>query len=309
MRHHDTQSKHHMTDFRLTVFYTVAKRLSFSKAAEELFISQPAITKHIRELEQQFNNKLFDRKGNKIELTPAGDTLLIHTEAILNRYRTMEFDMNALLQKDKGLLNLGASTTISQYIIAPILAGFKKKFNEIELKLITGNTEQIEKVLLDKEIELGIVEGRSKNQEISYTDFIQDEIVLVCHKNHPLAKTVEIVPSALTALRFIVREQGSGTRQVIDHSLKSVGLKLADLPVEIQLGNTESIKSYLIHSSAVAFLSIHSISKELLSGELRIVEIKGLSITRHFYLIHLQGNPDPIAHKMIRFAQLHYNLK
>lgn len=221
----------------------------------------------------------------------------------------MEFDMNALLQKDKGLLNLGASTTISQYIIAPILAGFKKKFNEIELKLITGNTEQIEKALLDKEIELGIVEGRSKNQEISYTDFIKDEIVLVCHKNHPLAKTVEIAPSALTALRFIVREQGSGTRQVIDHSLKSVGLKLADLPVEIQLGNTESIKSYLMHSSAVAFLSIHSISKELLSGELRIVEVKGLSITRNFYLIHLQGNPAPIAHKMIRFAQLHYNLK
>lgn len=298
-----------MTDFRLTVFYTVAKRLSFSKAAEELFISQPAITKHIRELELQFSNKLFDRKGNKIELTPAGEILLKHTETILSRYRAMEFDMNALLQKHKGTLNLGASTTISQYLIAPILAGFKKKFNEITLKLVTGNTEQIEKALLDKEIELGIVEGRSKHQEISYTDFIKDEIVLVCHKNHPLAKNIEISPSELHAHRFIVREQGSGTRQVIDHSLKHVGLKLTDLPVEIQLGNTESIKSYLMHSTALAFLSIHAINKELLNGDLRIIEVKDLSITRNFYLIHLQGNPSPIASKMIHFALLHYNLK
>jgi len=298
-----------MADFRLTVFYTVAKRLSFSKAAEELYVSQPAVTKHIRELEQQYNNKLFDRKGNKIELTPAGEILLNHTEALFIIYRAVDFDMNALLQKYKGLLNLGASTTISQYIIAPILAGFKKKFNEIELKLVTGNTEQIEKVLIDKEIELGIVEGRSKNQEISYTDFIKDEIVLVCHKHHPLAKTAEIDPTTLPSHHFIVREQGSGTRQVIDHALKTVGLRIADLPVEIQLGNTESIKSYLSHSSAVAFLSIHSITKELLSGELRVIEVKGLSITRSFYFIHLQGNTDPIASKMMRFAMLHYNLK
>lgn len=298
-----------MADFRLTVFYTVAKRLSFSKTAEELYISQPAITKHVRELEKQYNTKLFDRKGNKIELTAAGETLLNHTETILNMYRTMDFDMNALLQKHKGLLNLGASTTISQYIIAPILAGFKKKFSEIELKLLTGNTEQIEKALINKEIELGIVEGRSKNQEISYTDFIKDEIVLVCYKNHPLAKTTEIDPSTLPSHQFIIREQGSGTRQVIDHSLKTIGLRIADLPVEIQLGNTESIKSYLIHSSALAFLSIHSITQELLNGELRIVDIKGLSITRSFYMIHLQGNQNPIVSKMMRFAILHYNLR
>lgn len=298
-----------MADFRLTVFYTVAKRLSFSKAAEELYISQPAVTKHIRELEQQYNNKLFDRKGNKIELTPAGEILLNHTEELFIIYRAVDFDMNALLQKHPGSLNLGASTTISQYIIAPILAGFKKKFQEIEIKLITGNTEQIEKALTDKEIALGIVEGRSKNQEISYSEFIKDEIVLVCHKNHPLAKSGKIEPSVLPAQHFVVREQGSGTRQVVDQALKTVGLRVSDLPVEIQLGNTESIKSYVIHSSAVAFLSIHSISRELLNGELRIIEINGLSIARSFYFIHLQGNADPIANKMTQFSMLHYHLK
>lgn len=298
-----------MADFRLTVFYTVAKRLSFTKAADELYITQPAVTKHIRELEQQYNSKLFDRQGNTIRLTEAGNILLNHTEALLSTYRSIEFDMNALLQKDKGLLHLGTSTTISQYLIAPILAGFKKKFSDIELKLLTGNTEQIERALIDKEIELGIVEGRSKNQEISYSEFIKDEIVLVCHKNHPLAKKAEIDPTSLPEHHFIVREQGSGTRQVIDHALKTVGLRIADLPVEIQLGNTESIKSYLMHSTSLAFLSIHSLSRELLSGDLRVIEVKGLSITRSFYFIHLQGQPGAIAEKMMRFAQLHYNLK
>jgi DNA-binding transcriptional LysR family regulator len=298
-----------MSDFRLEVFYTVAKRLSFTKAAEELYITQPAVTKHIRELELQYNNKLFDRNGNKIQLTPAGAILLSHAEELFTIYRAIEFDMNALLQKYKGLLHLGASTTISQYLIAPILAGFKKKFEEIELKLITGNTAQIEKALIDKEIELGIVEGRSKNQEISYSDFLKDEIVLVCNKNHPLAKANEISPSSLKSYRFIIREQGSGTRQVVDHALKDVGLSISDLPVEIQLGNTESIKSYLMHSNALAFLSIHSINKELLSGELRVIDVKDLNITRNFYFTHLQGKSDPLAEKLIRFAKLHYNLK
>lgn len=298
-----------MADFRLTVFYTVAKRLSFSRAAEELYISQPAVTKHIRELEQQYNNKLFDRKGNKIGLTPAGQVLLNHTDSLFAIYRSIDFDMNALLQKHGGILHLGASTTISQYLIAPILAGFKKKFSDIELKLITGNTEQIEKALLKKEIELGIVEGRSKNLEISYSDFMQDEIVLVCNKQHPLAKTAEIAPEELRKHRFIVREQGSGTRQVIDHALKTSGLSLADLRVEIQLGNTESIKSYLMHSSTLAFLSVHSINRELLNGDLRVIDIKGLSITRSLYFIHLQGHADALAEKLMRFASLHYNMK
>lgn len=298
-----------MADFRLEVFYAVAKRLSFTKAAAELYVTQPAVTKHIHELEQQYNSKLFDRQGNKIQLTPAGITLLNHAENIFGIYRAIEFDMNALLQVDKGKIHLGASSTISQYLIAPVLAGFKKKFQEIELRLTTGNTEQIEQALLQKTIELGIVEGQSRNPEISYTDFIKDEIVLVCSKDHPIAKTTELTPEALKNLNFVLREPGSGTRQVIEHALKTVDLKIADLPLEIQLGNTESIKSYLIHSQAVAFLSIHAITKELMSGELRVVDIQDLSITRSFYFIHPQGVADPLAEKFIRFAQLQYNLR
>jgi DNA-binding transcriptional LysR family regulator len=298
-----------MSDFRLEVFYTVAKRLSFTKAAASLFITQPAVTKHIYELEQQYENKLFERKGNRIRLTRAGEILLSHTESLFDIYRNIDFDMNALVHKKEGILHLGASTTIAQYVIAPMLAGFRQKFAAIQLNLINGNTEQIERALLEKEIEMGIVEGRSRNQEISYTEFIRDEIVLVCGKDHPLAGRTALHPELLRSGSFVIREQGSGTLEVIDYALKEVGMRLSDLKIEIQLGSTESIKSYLMHSDCLAFISVHAISNELHSGALRVIDVSGMAITRNFYFIHLQGKQDGLSEVFLRHAKLFHNLK
>ncbi|WP_158796156.1 LysR family transcriptional regulator [Pedobacter sp. L105] len=298
-----------MSDFRLEVFYTVARRLSFTKAAASLFITQPAVTKHIYELEQQYDNKLFERNGNKIKLTIAGEILFSHTESLFDIYRKIDFDMNALVHKKEGILHMGASTTVSHYVIAPLLAGFRKKFEAIQINLINGNTEQIEKSLLDKEIEMGIIEGRSRNPEISYTEFIKDEIVLVCGKNHPLAGRAEVGAELLKSSSFVMREQGSGTLEVIDYSLKEVNMSIADLKVEIQLGSTESIKSYLQYSDCLAFISIHALTNELQSGTLRVIDVEGLTIARNFYFIHLQGKTDGLTEVFQRYARLFYNLK
>ncbi|MDB5152621.1 MAG: transcriptional regulator, partial [Mucilaginibacter sp.] len=247
-----------MSDFRLEVFYTVAKRLSFTKAAAELFITQPAVTKHIHELEDQYKAKLFERKGNHIALTNAGELLLHHAEKVFELYRNIEFDINALNKRKEGLLRLGASTTIAQYIVAPLLARFRNKFPDVQLSLITGNTEQVEKYLLSKEIEMGIIEGYSKNPEISYHEFLKDEIVLVCSSKHPLANRNSLKADELKDIRFVLREQGSGTLEVIDHALKKAGINHSELKVEIRLGNTESIKSYLLNAPCMAFLSVHA---------------------------------------------------
>ena len=114
-------------DFRLHVFHTVAKRLNFTKAAAELFITQPAVTKHIHELENQLKTKLFDRNGSRIKLTRTGEILLQHSEQIFEIYRNLEFEINSLSQRQSGKLRLGASTTAAQYILPPILAAFHKK--------------------------------------------------------------------------------------------------------------------------------------------------------------------------------------
>ena len=293
-----------MLDFRLNVFYTVAKRLNFTKAAAELFITQPAVTKHIKELESRFKVSLFERSGNKkISLTPAGETLLEYTTQLLNTYRELEYDMNMLVNKHSGILHIGASNTVAQYIIPPVLAQFHKKFKDIQVVLLTGNTQEIEKELLNKSIEIGVVEGLIHNPQIKYEAFLQDEVVLVSAISNPLIKKDTIKPDELKNYPLLMREPGSGTLDVIAHALKPFGIKLSDLQVEMQLGGSESIKSYLLHSNCLAFLSIHSILKELKNNECRVIDIKGLTIQRQFHFILPHGQFSSLAELFIRFAR------
>lgn len=293
-------------DFRLKVFFTVANRLSFTKAATELFITQPAVSKHIHELEEQYKIKFFERSGSKISLTNAGEILLKHTKNIFGIYREIDFDMSGLIDRQLGFLRLGASTTISQYIIPPLLANFHHKMKDIKVNLVNGNTGQIEKAILEKEIEIGIVEGQSKNPVIKYSEFLRDELVLVCNSQNPLASQQEFSKDALKRMSFLMREQGSGTLEVIEHALKPFDIDLSQLKIEMQLGSTESIKSYLMHSNCVAFISIHAIQKELKNKELTILDVEDLTIERWFYTISLQGKNNALSELFLEFAS-HYN--
>lgn len=302
------QYLHTMFDFRLQVFYTVAKRLNFTRAAEELYITQPAVTRHIHELENHFKQKLFERQGNKISLTAAGQTLLQHVEVLRGLYRTMEFEMNGLVKNHSGELRLGASTTVAQYVIPPLLAGFHSQYSNVGLTLTSGNTGQIEQALLAKEIDLGMIEGRSKNPAIHYSPFLKDEIVLVSSSSNPLAKKESLRPEELKTIPLLLREPGSGTLEVIAHALKPLGIKLSQLKTEMRLGSTESMKSYLLHSHCMAFVSIHAIIKELQNNTFRIVDVKGLTIERPFYFIQLQGEQGALPQLFLRFAR-HHNLK
>ncbi|UPZ14489.1 LysR family transcriptional regulator [Flavobacterium humidisoli] len=296
-------------DFRLKVFYTVALRLNFTKAATELYITQPAVSKHIQELEETYKTKLFERNGSKIALTPAGKILLKYTKSIFDIYREIDFEMSSFNKERQGLLRLGASTTISQYIISPVLASFHQKQKDIKVNLLNGNTEQIENALINKEIEIGIVEGQSKNQSIKYIPFLKDELVLVCSSKNPLVQQNEISVNDLKSMKFITRERGSGTLEVIEFALKKANLKLANLHIEMQLGSTESIKSYLLNSDCFAFMSIHAVSKELKNKELIVLDIEKLAIERYFYIITLQGKSDSLSELFIQNLASHYNLK
>ncbi len=294
-----------MFDFRLQVFHAVAKRLNFTKAAEELFITQPAVTKHIHEIENHFKVKLFDRNGTKIKLTPAGHTLLQYTEELFTVYRNLEFEMNGFTETYNGKLRIGASTTVAQYVLPSVLAEFHKKFKDIKITLTINNTEQIEQALQSKEIDLGIIEGQSKKSVIKYKEFVKDEIVLVSNTNNPMAKKLTILPEDLKKIPLLLREPGSGTLEVIAHSLKPFGIKISQLQNEMQLGGTESMKLYLLHSNCMAFLSIHSILKELRQKECCIIEVKGLKIERYFYFVHLQGQAAALPELFMKFARHH----
>ena len=297
-----------MFDFRLKVFHTVAKRLNFTKAADELCITQPAVSKHIQEIENHFQLKLFDRNGTKIKLTEAGEILLQYTNQIFTLYSNLEFELNTLNERHNGKLRIGASTTIAQYVLPPLLADFHKKFADITVTLMINNTEQIEQALQNKDIDFGIIEGQSKNTSFKYTEFIKDEIVLVANRYHPSAKKEMIQLDELLQTPLLIREPGSGTLEVIAHALKPYDIKISQLNTEMQLGSTESIKSYLLHSDCMAFLSIHSILKELKNKEVTIIDINGLTIDRIFHFIQSHGEAEALPELFMKFA-LHYNFK
>jgi DNA-binding transcriptional LysR family regulator len=297
-----------MFDFRLRVFNTVARRLNFTKAAEELFITQPAVTKHIREIENYFKVKLFERNGTKIKLTPAGEILLQHTDQLFEVYRNLEFELNTISQQFKGKLRIGASTTVAQYVLPTVLAAFHKKFRDIKITLTINNTEQIEQALQNKNIDLGIIEGQSKSNLFKYIEFVKDELVLVAGIRHPLAKAAVIKPDQLLKIPLLLREPGSGTLEVIAHALKPLGIKISQLQNEMQLGSTESMKQYLLNSDAMAFLSIYAILKELKNKECCIIDVKGLDIKRYFYFIQQHGQTEALPELFMKFAR-NYNFR
>ena len=202
-------------DFRLKVFCSVAKNLSFTKASQELFVSQPAITKHIQELESLYQARLFERLGNKILLTPAGKLLLEHSERILESYKRLEFEMHLLQNKYTGELKLGASTTVSQYVLPVLLAQFIEKFPQVSLSLLNGNSRAIEKALEEHRIDLGLVEGIVRQPTLKYTSFLEDELVAVVHTKSKLVSLDEITIEELQNIRLVLRERSSGTLDVL----------------------------------------------------------------------------------------------
>lgn len=295
-----------MSDFRLKVFQSVAKNLSFTKASQELFVSQPAITKHIQELETYYQARLFDRQGSKISLTKAGELLLKHSEKILDDYKQLEYEMHLLHNEYIGELKLGASTTIAQYVLPPLLANFIAKFPQINLSLINGNSRGVEAALQEHRIDLGLVEGIFRLPNLKYTPFLQDELVAVVHTQSKLAVTDEITPEDLLNIPLVLRERGgSGTLDVFERALLQHNLKLSFLNVLMYLGSTESIKLFLEHTDCMGIVSIRSVHKELVAGNLRVVEIKGMPMLREFNFVQLQGQEGGLSQVFMRFAGHH----
>lgn len=289
-----------MFDYRLKVFYAVANRLSFTKAANELNISQPAVTKHVKEIENHLNTKLFDRKGTTIQLTESGKILFIYAEKNRQLFRDLEFAISQLNKQEKGKLKIGASTTIAQYILPEILAKFNSYYKEINIELVTHNSEDISTLLKNGQIDLGIVEGESKSSYFDYQKFKRDEIVLVCKADHPLVnKNFKI--KDLYDIELIVREQGSGTQEFIQNQLKKSGIDIQKLNIIMQLGSSESIKNYLLHSEAMAFLSISTILQELKNNQLSVIDIKNFSIERDFNFITLKGEQSELIRFFMKF--------
>lgn len=297
-----------MSEFRLKVFKSVSHNQSFTKAAQELFITQPAVTKHIQELEAQYKTRLFERTANKVVLTKEGRIFQEHAERILEDYGKLEYEMNLLHNDHSGELRLGASTTIAQYVLPPLLARFAEKFPKVSVSMLNGNSEEMETALQEHRIDLALVEGNIRQPNLKYNLFMKDELVPVVYIKSKWKDLDEITLEELKHIPLVLRERGSGTLDVLITALRHHNIKLTDLTVAMYLGSTESIKLYLKNSNCMGIVSIRSITEELTSGKFKIIDIEDLEMNREFDFVQLHGEDAGLPSLFMDFAN-HYKEK
>lgn len=290
------------TDFRLKAFYVTAQLMSFTKAADKLSISQPAVSKHIRELELTFNVPLFERLGKKIALTPAGEALYIYAEKILSQYKELNYNMNLLNDVHSGELHIGASTTIAQYVLPEILAWFMRRFPEIKTYLLNGNSHDIENALVEHRIDLGLVEGSIRSTAFHYENLMKDELVAITSAKSKYAGMETLSEDEIKKLPFVLREEGSGTLDVFEKALGENGIKMSEMNILIRLGSTESIKRFLLSSDCIAIVSIRAVSSEVLAGVYKIIELP-FELYRYFSFVTLHGNDSGVAKMFMDFSK------
>lgn len=300
-----------MLAFRYEVFYEVASRLSFSKAAEVLYISQPAVSKQIKGLENEIGIPLFARKGNRIDLTSSGTKLYNYLQKAKVIQRQIQSDIDIIKNQwtAKGELKIGASTTISLYVMPKVLSVFRKRFPQVKILLINRNSENVLKALVNQEIDLAIIEAHHQINSVQHVHFMKDEIIPVCCMNSPYARG-EIKVKDLMEIPLALRERGSGTLAFLTKALTNHQLKQADLNIIARLGGTEALKNYLLEDESVGFLSRLSVQKELGEQTLREIKIKGLQIERSFNFVTRTGEePVGIIKAIIKEAKALYNLR
>ncbi|MFD2512641.1 LysR family transcriptional regulator [Pontibacter locisalis] len=298
-----------MLSHRHVIFLEVARLLSFTKASQSLFISQSAISKHIKALEEYYKVGLFERHGNSVSLTPAGKVLYQKLQVARQLQHELYEDFKSLSTdfSPQVRMAIGSSTTISLYILPPVLSVYLQQNANVQITLINRNSENIQKALLEHEIDLGIIEGINKVSNVTYTPFLTDEVIAVCSSQSPLRRE-KLDPKDLYSIPLALREYGSGTLAVLEEALKRKQISLTDLPVKIRLGGTEALKNFVRADTCLSFLPRPAVLKELASGELLEVPIQGLKVGRTFHFIQRKGTENDLLYKnFIKFIKKQYS--
>jgi DNA-binding transcriptional LysR family regulator len=291
-----------MADRRLKIFHTVARLLNFTKAAEELHMTQPAVTFQIRQLEEQFNTRLFDRTHNKVTLTEVGKQVYTYSDRILKLYEDMTRSITDMTGDVSGSVTLGASTTIAEYMLPLLIGEFKVKFPEVMINLRESNTEDIVSMVENNDIDLGIVEGSVYNKNLLVEECKMDHLVVIMPNDHVLAGEKELHVGDFVSYPFISREHGSGTQEVITSYVEKYGNGEA-LNICFELSSPEAIKGAVEAGMGISIVSQATIIKELKLGTLTAIELKP-SLERPFSFVRQRYKfKSRAADQLLSFSQ------
>ncbi len=274
-----------MDDHKLKVFCIVAETKSFSRASEIIRLTQPAVSLQIQALEEMYGTKLFNRSGCVITLTQAGEMLYKYAKEISTLYSAAEKEIGGVTGLVKGIISVGASSTIGNYVLPSVIADFKRKFPKVGVHLHVGNSKNVVDFINSGSVDVGLVEGDVNKQKLIVEKLISDEMVFIMSPYHALSKKASVSIMELSKEPLIFREEGSGTRQAIEKYLSKHGISQQNLKISLIMGSTESIKTAVEEGLGTSILSKWAARKELRYGTLKTAAFKEDKFIRDFSLV------------------------
>ncbi|HYL90806.1 MAG TPA: LysR substrate-binding domain-containing protein [Burkholderiales bacterium] len=285
---------------QLSVFASVAKHLSFARAAEELHLTQPAVSMQIKELESALELPLFERAGRGVRLTMPGEYFLVYARRVLATMKEAGDAMAKLRRVEGGRVTLGMVST-AKYFLPRLLARFRAEHPAVEWRLESGNREQLSKLLHDNEVDLAVMGRPPRELDTRAEPFAAHPLAVVAAPEHRLARRHEIAAQALNSEEFIVRERGSGTRAAMEHYFRDHRIAPAQV---MEMPSNETIKQAVIANMGIAFLSLHTVALELAARQLVILDVAGLPLVRRWYIVNVAGKPLSPAAEAFRYFVL-----
>lgn len=282
----------HVTLRQLNAFAAVARNLSFTRAAEDLNLSQPAVSMQVKQLEGQIGQPLFEQMGKKIYLTEAGNEVYRYTRAILGEIDDMEAAIASLIGLERGVLSISVATT-AHYFAPKLLSIFYERFPGVDVRLDVTNRQTLLHQLADNAVDMVIMGRPPKEMELEYGSFMENPLVVIAPPDHPFSKERSIQVNRLGDESFIVREKGSGTRSAMERFFKQHKIKLH---TTMEVSSDEAIKQSVQAGLGLSIMSRDAVQMELQLGRLITPDILHFPILRHWYVMHRKGKRlSPVA--------------
>jgi DNA-binding transcriptional LysR family regulator len=287
---------------QLRVFVTVARHLSFARAAEELHLSPPAVSMQVSDLEATVDVPLFERTGRRIVLTTVGEYFLVHARRVLAELKDAEDTIARLKGVQTGQITIGVLST-AKYFMPRLLAGFLRDHPGVEVNLEVGNRQTLSELLARNELDLAVMGTPPRELDLRVEPFAAHPLGVIASAEHPLAALPHVPPPVLEREPFIVREEGSGTRAAMERYFTEMRIKP---PAIMTMASNETIKQAVIANMGISFLSLHTTGLEVDAGLLRVLEVDGLPLVRRWQVVHVRAKLLSPAAEALRYYVLEH---
>lgn len=286
----------------LLAFVTVVRKKSFTVAARELYMTQPAISWQIKNLEGEIDLVLIERKERGTKLTEAGKQFYVYAEKIVKAHEQLLEEMKQLKCMEKGKLIVGASTVPGEYILPAYMSSFKDTYPTTEVEIITGSSELIVEDLINEDIHIGVVGMKINDSRITSISFKKDKIILIVRKNHPLVSLSKVSAKDLLKYPLVIREKGSGSRKLLEDQLEKKCLRLKHFPYYNELSGSRAGVTAVKNSDCLAFVSSLVAEDSLKLGDVEKIELEDFNMNRNIYLIYNNLKTlSPLSETFLKF--------